>query len=246
MIAASPLEAQENPLDAIVRSGPTLTQREAAGSCPNFVIRAPREFANLSSDSVVLETRCTVDSSYALPMADGARWIASIYRRMYVVPSDSIAIALHHVARDTGVLITALLYSAAPRDSIWRAEWIGTVDESTTRSLTPTLARQADASALVSLRYCVNGTGGCWQTFLHRRNRQWTEVVAAFLKQLPVVPDVRVGGGAGVDVSSLKARYGVYGSGDPNCCPSREILLELRLRRDSLVLETYRIRPSQR
>jgi hypothetical protein len=79
---------------------------------------------------------------------------------------------------------------------------------------------------------------------MRRRGGRWTEVVEAFWKQIPPIKDGSIGKGIGVDIRSLKGSYGVYGGTDGNCCPSREILLELEQRSDSLVLKNYHVRAS--
>lgn len=248
-IGAPRLGAQEKPLEGILRSARSVTRIEATNQCPDFVVRGPRRFENVSFDDVSkdsVETRCMVDTTYALPAADGVRWLAAIYRRVYVGPSDSISMAIRHSTRDTAVLITAALYSASGDYDDWRPEWTGIVDESMTRSITPTLASRPDGSALVSVMYCVNGTGGCAQSYMRRRGGRWTAVVEAFWKQIPPIKDGAIGKGLGIDVRSLKGTYGLYGRGDANCCPSREIILELDQRGDSLLLKTHRVRAVER
>jgi hypothetical protein len=183
-IGASRLGAQEKPLEGILRGARPVARNEATKHCPDFVVRGPRRFENVSfgddaGDTAGIETRCVVDTTYALPTADGVRWLAAIYRRVYVGPSDSISMAIRHSTRDTAVLITAALYSASGNADDWRPEWTGIVDESMTRSITPTLASRPDGSALVSVMYCVNGTGGCAQSYMRRRGGRWSAVVEA-------------------------------------------------------------------
>jgi hypothetical protein len=249
-IGASRLGAQENPIEGILRGARPITRNEAVTRCPDFVVRGERSFENVSfdfeKDSAAIETRCSVDTTYSLPAADGVRWLGAIYRRLYVGPSDSISRSIRHSTRDTAVLITAALYSASRTDDNWRPEWAGIVDESMTRSITPTLASRPDGSALVSVLYCVNGTGGCAQSYVRRRGGRWTAVVEAFWKQIPAIKDGEIGKGLGVDVRTLKGSYGLRRKRDANCCPSREILLELEQRGDSLVLKRYRIRSAER
>ena len=85
--------------------------------------------------------------------------------------------------------------------------------------------------------YCVNGTGGCTQEFLRRnRNRTWTAIRQAWLDQLPSGSWGRIRHGSRIDPQSLRGEAGFYGDGDPNCCPSQTLFVELALRGDSLVL----------
>jgi hypothetical protein len=241
IVASSAAAAQAAPLEGVRHRGPPLTRSALSGTCPDFVLHAPREFFNLPSDSVVLETRCTVEPTLALPAADGVHWMSATYRRVFVVPADSISTRFRNVTRDTAVLITVALYAASDVAGKWRAEWNATVDEALFVSITPTIARRPDGSALVSLRYCVNGTGGCSQYFLRRHHGQWAEVVQRFWTQIPRLDggDIR---GAGLDVRSLAGTYAVYGPTDANCCPSHQITITLDQRGDSLVLKNYRVR----
>jgi hypothetical protein len=249
-LGASQLAAQ-GPITGVIRSAHRITRDEATRQCPTFVLQSERPFENVSfgdtpRDSAALDTRCDVDSTYSLPTADGARWLAAIYHRTYIGPSDSVSVALRHSTRDTAVLITAVLYSASNTDSVLRREWTGIVDQSMTRSIAPTLANRPDGSALVSIMSCVNGTGGCSQSYLRRHRGQWTEVVEAFWKQIPRIKDGEIGKGRGIDIRSLTGSYGLYGRRDANCCASREIVLELAQHGDSLILKTYHLRTLER
>jgi hypothetical protein len=233
--------AQPAALDGVVHSGPRLTRTALIAGCPVFVLEAPREFFNLADDAVVLDARCTVDSAHAIPRADGVWWMIASYRRRFVVHGDSITVGLSKATRDSAVLITAALFSASSLAGKWRVEWNATVDEAEFRSLTAAIAPRPDGSALMSLRYCVNGTGGCSQSFLRRHSGRWTAVAQRFWTQIPALDDGTIGNGAGIEVRSLRGAYGVYGQSDPNCCPSRQIEVTLDQRGDSLLLRTYRI-----
>jgi hypothetical protein len=250
-LGTAQLSAQQSPLDGVLRGAQPVARSDAATRCPDVVVHGARPFENVSfdgvgADSVAIELRCRVDTTYSLPTADGVQWLAAIYRRVYIGPSDSISRAVRHATRDTAVLITAALYSTSSTRGVLRPEWTGIVDESMTRSITPTLVSRPDGSALLSVLDCVNGTGGCKQSYLRRRGGRWTAVMEAFWKQIPPINNGRIGKGPGVDVRTLKGSYGVYRREDANCCPSREILLELAQRGDSLVLKTYRVRDAER
>ena len=105
------------------------------------------------------------------------------------------------------------------------------------RSLTLEGAPAGGGSTLLSVMYCVNGTGGCGQEFLRRnRNRTWTAIRQAWFDQLPSGFLGRIRHGSRIDPQSLRGEAGFYGDGDPNCCPSQTLSVELALRGDSLVL----------
>jgi hypothetical protein len=105
------------------------------------------------------------------------------------------------------------------------------------RSVTLEGAPARGDAILLSVMYCVNGTGGCGQEFLRRNpNRTWTRIRQAWFGQLP--PDFRgrIRHGSRIDPHSLRGEAGFYGDGDPNCCPSQMLSVELALRGDCLVL----------
>jgi hypothetical protein len=105
------------------------------------------------------------------------------------------------------------------------------------RSVTLEGAPAGGGSTLLSVMYCVNGTGGCGQEFLRRnRDRTWTGIRQAWFDQLPRGSWGRIRHGSRIDPHSFRGEAGFYGDGDPNCCPSQVLSVELALRGDSLVL----------
>jgi len=100
------------------------------------------------------------------------------------------------------------------------------------RSVTLEGAPARGGSILLSVMYCVNGTGGCGQEFLRRnRNWTWTVIRQAWFDQLPSGFWGRIRHGSRIDPHSLRGEAGLYG-----CCPSQVLSVELALRGDSLVL----------
>ncbi len=113
------------------------------------------------------------------------------------------------------------------------------------RSLTLEGAPARGGSTLLSVMYCVNGTGGCGQEFLRRnRNWTWTAIRQAWFDQLPSGFLGRIRHGTRIDPHSLRGEAGFYGDGDPNCCPSQTLSVELALRGDSLVLVHHSVAAS--
>jgi hypothetical protein len=56
------------------------------------------------------------------------------------------------------------------------------------------------------------------------------------LDQLPAAFIGHIRHGVRIDPPSLRGEAGFYGDGDPNCCPSQRLVVDLELRGDSLVL----------
>lgn len=179
--------------------------------------------------------RCTVDTVFALPSADGTQWMGATYSLF-----DVDAVQRADAKPDA---VAAALFASRDSVSPWRLAWVGSEHIGAIRSVVPELARRPDGSALVGIEYCINGTGGCWQDFLTRRRGRWYHVEDAWRKQLPDIPGGRVGKGVGVELGTLTGSYGLYGPDDANCCPGRELVVTLAFRRDSLVLVRYVVRP---
>lgn len=197
----------------------------------------------MTSDSVATQLnghaqrgfRCVVDSVFSLPNADGARWVAVTYSLFH---PDSAPQTRHQPDA-----VGAALFARAAREARWRMEWTLAEHTNMIWRVLPELARRPEGTALLGVTFCLNGTGGCWQEFLSRRNGRWREVEEAWRAQLPDLRDGRMGKGAGVALETLTGSYGFYAPDDPNCCPSRELRVILDFRRDSLVLVRHLVRP---
>lgn len=234
----------QKPIRGLIRGGGSFARSAITSGCPPFVLKVEERFEGVLADSAPLEQRCRVDTSFALPSADAARWLAVRYERFYVFPADSFSRANRHATRDTAMLITSVLYSAPPSVDRWRPEWNGAADRTMVWSITPTVGSRPDGSALASILYCFNGTGGCWQEYLRRRNGKWNEVAATFWTRLRAATANRVGKGMGVDIRTLTGSYGVYSEHDANCCPSHEVIFSLIQRGDTLLMKDVSVRVS--
>ena len=105
------------------------------------------------------------------------------------------------------------------------------------RSITPQVASTTQGTILLSVEYCVNGTGGCSQEFVQRRvNGRWNPVRQVWLKQLPAGISKQLLHGVRLEPHSLKGKAGFYSPSDPNCCPSQVLRVDLAVRGDPLVL----------
>lgn len=209
--------------------------------CPPFVLAEPIP-PDSEHDGRPVRSWCEVERTYALPNADGTRWLGAVYSRKQVYNADSVRRELLNVALDTMTTVTAVLYGYRDQALQWSPEWVGSVSRNMVISIEAESAPRPDRSMLAAVRYCFNGTGGCWQRYLRRLNAKWTPVTEAFWKQLPTIDDGSVGKGLGIDIAKLTGSYGLYSRGDGNCCPSRELHLVLDQRGDSLVLKSHEIK----
>jgi hypothetical protein len=123
------------------------------------------------------------------------------------------------------------LFATGP-DAIWR-------------SVTLEVAPAGTGATLVSVMYCLNGTGGCGQEFLGLNpDRTLTGIRQDWLDQLPPGFLGRISHGSRIDPTSLRGEAGFYGDRDPNCCPSEVLSVELALRGDALVLLRHSVKAS--
>jgi hypothetical protein len=235
--------AAERPIDRVLRHSAALELRALDNACTAFVGSLPSP-EDAASGTSLLEFSCRAERAIPLSDADNSHWRTVMYERRYVFAGLSHAQSPEHAIPDTFALKTAVLYSSVFGGTSWRAAWYGTVDMQSYRDIIATVGPRTDGSALVSVMYCLNGTGGCAQEFLHRRNTQWTAVQQRYWKQLPSIDSGYIGKGSGIDVATLHGSFGVYKAHDGNCCPSREIEIELDLRGEALVLKRYHVRPS--
>lgn len=112
-------------------------------------------------------------------------------------------------------------------------------------SVTPEVAATENGSVLVAIDECVNGTGGCSQSFLLERGGGWRAVRPAFLDSLNHRYPGAIAHGYHVDVRTLRANAAVYAASDANCCPSRVAKMRLRLRDGKLEIIELRVRPTR-
>jgi hypothetical protein len=110
------------------------------------------------------------------------------------------------------------------------------------RSVTVEVASPRAGGALVAIDECVNGTGGCSQSFFSRRGGMWRVVRAVFLDSLNKRYPGRILHGFHVDVRTLRANAALYSASEANCCPSRTVEMQLRLRGDALEIVELHVR----
>lgn len=211
-------------------------------TCPP--LRAPDTSGVVYSPhgDTLFATTCQLAWYIALDSGDGARWASATYRHRYIYSHDTAMTGA--ATRDTVTVDDAVLFTVDPGDLL-RPVWHNTYDRRDTWELDLAAAQQ-QGGLLLSLQYCVNGTGGCRQDFMMRRDGLWADVPQAFLKQLPRSMHDKFWKGIRIDVHSLHADAPLYRDRDANCCASRQIWMDLGLRGDSLVLRRYHVAPTPR
>lgn len=213
----------------------------------HFLTRAPMAIASAHRGCLELgdETytsdvhrvgACTDLGFTSLGVAGGARWYSSLASRRLLLndPPKSSA--------DTVVESELVLFRAIG-DTLLSPVWHYRFEPEELRSVTPQVAA-GGGGVLVSIDECVNGTGGCSQSFFTYRGGRWRAVRMSFLDALQHRFPGAINHGSHVDPRTLRASAAVYSDSDANCCPSRVAEMRLRLRGDALEIIELRIRPS--
>ena len=164
--------------------------------------------------------------------AGGASWRYGTYeRRWLLAPNDTV------VEREV-VLFKKPLPSGSSLQPVWHYRYEAAI----LVSATPQVVSVAGGAVLFSVDECVNGTGGCSQSFVILRRDSPVPVKPAFLDSL----DRRFPGGIRhgfhVDLRTLRGSLGLYSGNDANCCPSTIGEFSLRLRGSSLEIATLKLR----
>lgn len=226
--AQAPRERPAGTFEGHEGGAPAYTRDQLRRECPASIDSIARA---LVEDQRATPYRCTIDTLYTLPRADDQTWVGVQYTLLHPDSTSKVV-----------EIVASALYAARSAQQPFRLQWIGAQFPELVRSIYPELVRRPDGSAFVGITYCINGTGGCWQEYLSRRRGRWFTITEAWRRQLPALPGGRVGKGEGVDLATLVGRYGFYADDDANCCPSRELLIHLVLRRDSLFLVRHELR----
>ncbi|HXD47743.1 MAG TPA: hypothetical protein VN600_03145 [Gemmatimonadaceae bacterium] len=170
-------------------------------------------------------------------------WSYGQYARVWLLPGDHNAPA--DTVRETEiVLFTANLGSADTSRGgvrLLTPVWHAFYEPEEIAEMRPEVAPQPNGDALIAIRTCVNGTGGCWQDFAIFRAGRWRIVHLAFLDSLERRFPGAIRHGFAVDPRTLRADAAVYADNDANCCPSRDARMRLRLRGDSLSIVSLRL-----
>jgi hypothetical protein len=235
---------QTDGLPGILRGLASVTETRARERCLSLPLDAPNDRLEGPHGDSLVATRCEVGRYRALGTRPKSGWSSVEYRWLSSFTAEDTTRG--PLARDTVAENEVVLFaSIAP--GLVRPVWHERFDSgkyATWRSVTPEIAN-IGTSILLGVRHCVNGTGGCTQDFLRRSSRgQWTSVRQVWLDQLPRILRQRIQHGVDVDVRTLRGKGGLYGSRDPNCCPSEMLRVVLGLSGDSLVLRSHMVVPS--
>jgi len=102
----------------------------------------------------------------------------------------------------------------------------------------------ADGRSVLSLLYCLSGTGGCSEGHLLWNGRHWMPLARDASWEWPVTllpPGYAPHKSPRLDLAGMTHEWHLAGPGDPNCCPSGQAYLELALARDALAVTSSRI-----
>ena len=164
--------------------------------------------------------------------AAGRAWLFGEYQRSWLLAPDDTA------AETEIVLFTRPASNADSLRPIWHYRY----EREMLRSVRPQVATVTGGTVLLSIDECVNGTGGCSQSFALVGQGSPQVVKLAFLDSLNRRFPGAIRHGFHVDVKTLRGSAAVYSDNDANCCPSRIAEFSVRLRRASLEVATLSLR----
>jgi hypothetical protein len=235
---------QDDATGGLLRGQSSVPESRAREKCVLLPVETPNDRLQGPHGDSLVTTRCEVVRYNAIVTGSRSGWASAEYRwvSLFTVEDTTRGPAARDTVREDEVV---LLEAAEPGRvrPVWHERFeMGT--HALWRSVTPEIAK-IGGSVLLSIRHCVNGTGGCSQDFLRRSPRgQWTSVRQAWIDQLPRAFGGRIDHGMRIDVRDLRGEGGLYGPHDPNCCPSELLRVQLGLRGDSLMLRSQTVVPS--
>jgi len=187
--------------------------------------------------------RCTNLGLTALGVAGGQQWYSALAGRRWVLPGSS-NVSADTVAESELVVLSADTARRAARDTLLTPVWHYRFQPKDLRSVTPEVVSVDSGGTLMAIDECVNGTGGCSQSFFLRRGSRWRAVRLSFLDSLNHRFPGAINHGYHVDLRLMRANAAVYSPDDANCCPSRVAEMRLHLRGDALELAELHVRPA--
>lgn len=198
---------------------------------------AERECLSLGDDlydsSVALMGPCRALGLHDGDRAGGWQWVYGNYQRRWLLtPTDTVA--------ESEVVLYTRRNAGEP--SALHPVWHYRYESEILASVTPEVAPVPGGAVMLSIDECVNGTGGCSQSFAILDNGSPKVVRLAFLDSLNRRFPDGIRHGFHVDVRTLRGSLALYSGNEPNCCPSRIAEFSLRLRGASLELATLRLR----
>lgn len=267
-LGATPARAQEVADEpASITAALTGAQSVDTARISSTCLDLPREPAFVSAghgerrSESHLTHRCEVAGAGLLGSAYGRSWRWAVYRHLFVYetrgdtergaeaetrsdedPAARVP-AVQDTVREEEIVLLSAPSAEAPRA---RPVWHVRVDNLFWSLEPPPGLAVHDGAALLRVRHCLAGTGGCRdRTFRLERGGGATPLRPAYLEAVRArLPEGwGLWKGAFLEVDSLTARAPVYMPRDPNCCPSHRARLVLRLEGDALALEDVRIEP---
>jgi hypothetical protein len=215
----------------------SIPEKEMRQHCLTLPADAPDDGLQSPHGDFLISTSCEVVADQPLDRKLPAGWITSRYHWTSVFTAEDKARGPD--ARDTVTEEEVVLFEASAPGQV-RAVWHTRFDSgpyAIWASVTPEVVQTSDDKPLLSVMSCVNGTGGCSQEFIQRHlDGHWYPVRQDWLDQLPRGFLGRIRHGVRIDPRTLQGEAGIYGDRDPNCCPAQRLLVQLKLRGDSLVL----------
>jgi hypothetical protein len=199
---------------------------------------APDDRLQSPHGNSLISTNCEVVPDQPLDRLLSTGWLPSRYRWTSVFTAEDKGRGPD--AQDTVTEEEVVLFEASAPDQVRAVLGHARFDTgpyAIWASVTPEVAQTSEGNTLLSVMSCVNGTGGCGQEFMQRHaDGRWYPVHQDWLDQLPKGFLGRIRHGVRIDPRTLQGEAGFYGDRDPNCCPSQRLLVQLKLRGNSLVL----------
>ena len=192
------------------------------GKCPEFASRA------CNYDTEVTQ-ECQVVGVSPLGTAGGRQFFLARYRRTVVVHEESTC------ETDEALVLESLDEQRS------QPVWYDATERKFTFLKDVSLVHSEKHSFLI-VEYCVNGTGGCWQSAYLWAQDQWK-----MLKHDETWDDVYSNMPDGywthksppIDFHKLRWEQNIATKGDANCCPSGKILWKLQIVNDELSVENH-------
>ena len=237
---------------ALAIAAPARAQTESGSSPGHFLTRpsvpigaARGHCLELGDDTYAKDVpqvgTCVARGVASRGTAAGLRWYSALFDRRWLLTDSGSARA------DTAAESELVLFTSSARraghDTLLTPVWHVRFEPEILRSVTPEIVSVNGGGALVGIDECVNGTGGCAQSFLLWRDKGWHGVRLTFVDSLNRRFPGAINHGFHVDVKTLRASAAVYAPSDANCCPSRTAEMQLRLRNDALEIVSLRLRP---
>jgi pimeloyl-ACP methyl ester carboxylesterase len=192
---------------------------------------------------------CRVSGCSAAGTALRHDWVACEYERRWVLPAsgpdptDTVAENEVVLYRTESMLRGG---GAEPSGRRFTPVWHERYEPDVLRSVTASATALQTGGILLAVRECLNGTGGCDESFAVNRRDSWRALRLSFLDSLERRYPGAVRHGFRVNPRTLTADVAIYSDGDPNCCPSRVALIQLRLRGDAFEMKAIRITAASR